>query len=232
MKQIDLKSLSAEERKSLLAQAKEIEKQEKEKKAQDLKALEDLARESVPQSFDLLKEASEMMTKAKAQIFRNVEAYLKQKIEIMGIRAKNQQSHTITYNGQSIKVGFRITDGYTDDAGYGLEMVHRFLGSLAKDENSKKLVNSLLRLLQRNGKGDLDSKKVLELKQIADRDYPDTEFSKGMHIIQESYKPKLSKWFIEAWEIDGVGVERGVPLSMTSVDLPKDIDLTFLLRED
>lgn len=232
MTAIDITQLTDEQKKALQNQLKADEKAKKEKKAQDLKALEDLAEESVPQSFSLLKNASEIMANAKAQIFRNVEAYLRQKIEMMGIRAKNQQSHTITYNGQSIKVGFRITDGYTDDAGYGLEMVHRFLGSLAKDENSQKLVASLLRLLQRNGKGDLDSKKVLELKQIADRDFPDTDFSKGMDIIQNSYKPKMSKWFIEAWEIDGVGIERNLPLSMTSVELPQDIDLSFLLNND
>ncbi len=65
-----------------------------------------------------------------------------------------------------------------------------------------------MRLLQRNGKGDLDSKKVLELKQIADKDYPGTDFQKGVEIIQEEYKPKLSKWFIEAYYKDEIGVER------------------------
>lgn len=69
-------------------------------------------------------------------------------------------------------------------------------------------MKELYRLLQRNGKGDLDSKKVLELKQIADKDFPDTDLQRGVEIIQSSYKPKLSKWFIEAWEIDNVGVER------------------------
>lgn len=232
MTAIDITQLTDEQKKALQNQLKEDEKAKKEKKAQDLKALEDLAEESVPKSFDLLKQASETLTNAKAQIFINFENYLKLKIETMGIRAKSQQSHTITHGKHSIKLGYRITDGYTDDAGYGLEMVHRFLGSLAKDDNSQKLVNSLLRLLQRNSKGDLDSKKVLELKQIADRDFPDTEFSKGMDIIQNSYKPKMSKWFIEAWEIDGVGIERSLPLSMTSVELPQDIDLSFLLNND
>lgn len=232
MTAIDITQLTDEQKKALQNQLKEDEKAKKEKKAQDLKALEDLAEESVPNSFELLKEASETMTKAKAQVFRNFENYLKLKIEAMGIKAKNQQSHTITHEKQSIKLGYRVTDGYTDEAGYGLEMVHRFLGTLAKDENSKKLVASIYRLLQRNGKGDLDSKKVLELKQIADKDFPDTDLQKGVEIIQNSYKPKLSRWFIEAWVIDGVGIERSLPLSMTSVPLPNDIDLSFLLPED
>lgn len=232
MTAIDINQLTAEQKKELRKQLEAEKKAERVKKEQDRKALEDLGEETVPASFELLKEASEIMTKAKAQVFRNFENYLKLKIEALGIKAKNQQSHTITHGKQSIKLGYRVTDGYTDEAGYGLEMVHRFLGTLAKDENSKKLVTSIYRLLQRNGKGDLDSKKVLELKQIADKDFPETDLQRGVEIIQNSYKPKLSKWFIEAWEIDGVGIERSLPLSMTSVELPKDIDLTFLLSED
>lgn len=232
MTAIDITQLTDEQKKALREQLEAERKAEKEKKAQDLKALEDLAEDTVPKVFETLKKVSESIANAKETTFRTFENYLKLKIEAMGIKARSQQSHTITHGKQSIKLGYRITDGYTDEANYGLEMVHRFLGTLAKDENSKKLVTSIYRLLQRNGKGDLDSKKVLELKQIADKDFPDTDLQKGVEIIQSSYKPKLSKWFIEAWEIDNVGVERSVPLSMTSVELPQDIDLTFLLRED
>jgi len=157
MTDINITQLTEEQKKALREQLKEDEKSKKQKKAQDLKALEDLTEESVPKSFDLLKQASQTLTNAKAQIFRNFENYLKLKIETIGIRAKNQQSHTITHGKHSIKLGYRITDGYTDDAGYGLEMVHKFLSKLAVDETSEKLVASLLRLLQRNGKGDLDS---------------------------------------------------------------------------
>ena len=232
MTTIDLAQLTDEQKKALQDQLKEEEKAKKEKKAQDLKALEDLAAGTVPTMFELLKSVSDDITKIKEVTFRTFENYLKLKIETMGIKAKNQQSHTITHGKQSIKLGYRITDGYTDEAGYGLEMVHKFLGTLVKDENSKKLVASIYRLLQRNGKGDLDSKKVLELRQIADRDYPDTDFQKGVEIIQNAYKPKLSKWFIEAWEVDGVGMERNLPLSMTSAELSKDIDLNFLLPQE
>ncbi|MGP1500776.1 MAG: DUF3164 family protein [Bergeyella cardium] len=229
---IDITQLTAEQRKEFMAQAKELERQEKEKRAEANRALEGLASESVPASFRLLKDASEILQQAKEQIFRNFENYLKLKIETLGIKARNQQSHTISFGNQSIKLGYRITDGYTDEAGYGLEMVHRFLGGLAKDDSSQKLVNSILRLLQRNAKGDLDSKKVLELKQIADKEFPDTDLQKGVEIIQNSYKPKLSRWFVEAYYTDGVGIERNLPLSITSVDLPNEVDLTFLLPDN
>ncbi|ROH98383.1 DUF3164 family protein [Chryseobacterium sp. G0240] len=228
MTTIDIKTMTSDERKAFVQQAKEIEKQEKEKRLQDLKALDELAAETLPASMEILRQASVALEEAKAKVFKEFEAYLKLKISTLGIK-NNQQSHTITVGKESIKLGYRITDGYGENASYGIAMVHRFLESLGKDDNSKRLLGAVMRLLQRNGKGDLDSKKVLELKQIADKDFPGTDFQKGVEIIQAEYKPKLSKWFIEAYYTDGTGIERSIPLSMTSVDLPKDTDLTFLL---
>lgn len=228
---IDIKTLSPEERKALLQQAREIEKEEKQQRAADMEALENIAKEVVPASFQLLKEASDNLAAAKARIFADFRDYLLLKIETIGVKS-NQQSHTITYGNHSIRLGYRITDGYSDDAGYGLAMVHKFLGTLAKDDNSKKLLATIQRLLQKNGKGDLDSKKVLELRQIADRHYPDTDFQRGLEIIQDNYTPKLSKWFVEAYSTDGTGVEKSLPLSITGVELPDEVDLTFLLPKN
>lgn len=231
MTTIDINKLSPDQRKEFIQQAREIEKQEKEKRIQDMKALDELAAECLPGSMEILRQASAALEEAKAKVFSEFEAYLKMKIATIGVK-NNQQSHTITVEKESIKLGYRITDGYGENASYGIAMVHKFLQTLGKDENSQKLLGSLMRLLQRNGKGDLDSKKVLELKQIADKDYPGTDFQKGVEIIQEEYKPKLSKWFIEAYYKDEIGVERSLPLSMTSVDLPKGTDLTFLLPKE
>lgn len=228
---VDITKLSPEERKAIIAQARELEKKEKDERAQNLQALEDIAKEVVPASFSLLQEASENLAKAKEKVFRDFIDYLKLKIETMGVKS-NQQSHTVTFGSQSIKLGYRITDGYSDDAGYGLAMVHRFLGTLAKDDNSKKLIGAITRLLQKNTKGDLDSKKVLELRQIADRDYPDSDLQRGVEVIQNNYRPKLSKWFIQAYFTDGSGVEKSLPLSITGVNLPEDVDLNFLLPKE
>lgn len=228
---ISLSDLTPAQRIQLVQEEKQRAKNEKEQRTADLQALEDIAKDVVPVSFDLLLEASENLAKAKTRIFQDFLDYLKMKIETIGIKS-NQQSHTITFGKQSIKLGYRITDGYSDDAGYGLAMVHKFLGTLAKDENSKKLLASVTKLLQKNTKGDLDSKKVLELRQIADLHYPETDFQKGLEIIQNNYKPKISKWFIEAYHTDGTGIEKSVPLSITSVDLPDDVDLNFLLPKE
>lgn len=231
MSTIDIQQLTAEQRADLARQLAEERRLSKEKRAADLQALEDLAKEALPQSMKLLREASQVLEAAKMKVYKDFEIYLKQKIETLGVKS-DQRTHTITVGNESIKLGYRITDGYGENAAYGIAMIHKFLGTLGKDENSKKILSMTYRLLQRNGKGDLDSKKVLELRQIADKDYPDTDFQKGVELIQAEYKPKLSKWFIEATFTDNIGIERNIPLSITSVDLPNDMDLSFLLPKE
>ncbi|ADX66860.1 DUF3164 family protein [Weeksella virosa] len=231
MANINLGDLTAEQKKQLAEQLAAEKLAEKEQRKQNLATLEEMAKEQLPSVIEQLTKASEALQSAKEFAFRSFEQYLKLKIETLGITSV-QKSHTINVDGRKIIIGYRVTDGYDDNAGYGLALVHKFLGSLAKDEESAKLIKSINRLLQKNAKGDLDSKKVLELAKIANEDFPETEFQEGVEMIQGAYKPRMSKWFIEATQTDGQGVERSIPLSITSVNLPVDLDLSFLLPKD
>ena len=231
MTAIDINALTPEQKKQLAKQLRDEEKSDKEKKAADLEALDQLTAETFPDSWKQLVEVSNSLEQVKAKVYKDFEIFLKQKIETIGVRS-NQKSHTITVGKQSIRLGYRITDGYGENAAYGIAMIHKFLGTLGVDANSKKQLSMIHRLLQRNGNGDLESKKVLELRQLADKEYPDTDFQRGVELIQAEYKPKLSKWFIEAVFVNDIGVEENLPLSMTSVELPKYLDLTFLLPID
>jgi len=228
MTTIDIKKLSPEQKAELAAQLAAEEKEKKEQRKQNLEALEKMAADVMPEAFSQAETAWQVLTEAKANIFRLFREYLKLKIEVFENKSL-QKTHTITVGDKSITLGYRVADGYSDNANYGIAMVHKFLGTLAKDENSKKLLQTVYRLLSKNAKGDLDSKKVLELAKIAQESYPGTDFEEGIGIIQDAFQPKMSRWFIEAKKIDGQGVERSVPLSITSADLPADFDLSFLL---
>src|SRR5690606_25646149 len=228
MTTIDIKKLSPEQKAELAAQLQAEKAAEKEQRKQNLEALEKMAADVMPEAFAQAETAAQVLAEAKANIFRIFREYLKLKIEVFENKSL-QKTHTITVGDKSITLGYRVTDGYSDNANYGIAMVHKYLGTLAKDENSKKLLQKVYRLLSKNAKGDLDSKKVLELAKIAQESYPGTEFEEGIGIIQEAFQPKMSRWFIEAKKIDGQGVERSVPLSITSADLPADFDLSFLL---
>ncbi|MDK7674362.1 hypothetical protein QP547_00870 [Weeksella virosa] len=229
MSVIDLSKLSQQEKESLAKQIAAEKAAEKERRRENLAALEAMAREQLPSVIEQLQHASETLQSAKEFAFRSFEQYLKLKIETLGI-VSVQKSHTINVDGNKLIIGFRVTDGYNDNAGYGLALVHKFLASLAKDEDSAKLIKSITRLLQKNVKGDLDSKKVLELAKIANEEYPGTEFQEGVEMIQNAYQPKMSKWFVEALVTDGQGVERSIPLSITNAQLPADLDLSFLVQ--
>lgn len=228
---IKLSDLSKEEKAELAKQLAAEKQTEKEQRAQNLKALEDIAQEQLPIVIEQLQNASQALENAKLFAYTSFIDYLKLKIDTIGITS-SQKTHTISLPSAKIILGYRVTDGYDDNANYGLALVHKFLGSLAKDAESAKLMKLVNRLLQKNAKGDLDSKKVLELSQHANEEYPNTEFAEGMELIQKAYKPTMSKWFIEATTIDGQGVEKIIPLNITSCDLPKDFDLSFLLPKN
>ncbi len=225
---IKLEDLTTEQREELAKQFEQEKKTEKEQRAANLKALEAIAQEQLPKAIEQLQKASQALEAAKLFTYTSFSDYLKLKIETLGV-SPTQKSHTISLPNSKVTLGYRVTDGYDDNANYGLALVHKFLGSLAKDPDSAKLMKLVNRLLQKNAKGDLDSKKVLELSQHANEEYPNTDFAEGMELIQKAYKPKMSKWFIEATTVDGQGVEKVIPLNITSCDLPKDFDLSFLL---
>lgn len=228
MSTIKLEDLTADQKAELAKQLAEEKQTEKEQRAVNLKALEEIAQEQLPKAIEQLKKASQALESAKLFTYTSFVDYLKLKIETIGV-SPTQKTHTISLPNAKVILGYRVTDGYDDNANYGLALVHKFLGSLAKDAESAKLMKLVNRLLQKNAKGDLDSKKVLELAQHANEEYPNTDFAEGMELIQKAYKPKMSKWFIEATTVDGQGVEKVIPLNITSCDLPKDFDLSFLL---
>lgn len=228
MTTIDITKLTPEQKQQIAEQVAAEKAAEKETRKQNLEALEELAKAVMPDAFAQAVQAAEILAQAKANIFELFREYLKLKLEIYESKS-TQKSHTITVGNQSIILGYRVTDGYTDDANYGIAKIHDYISSLGTDKKTKQLTSALFRLLQKNAKGDLDSKKVLELAQMAQNEWAGTPVQEGVEIIQESFRPKMSRWFIEAKEVNGQGVERTIPLSITSADLPADFDLSFLL---
>ena len=105
MAEINFADLTAEQKAELAKKLADERKAEKEQRAIDLKALEELAAEALPKSMEKLKEASRVMAEAKAEVFNHFSAYLKMKIATIGIKS-NQQSHTITYGNQKVILGY------------------------------------------------------------------------------------------------------------------------------
>lgn len=214
----DITKYSAKELKAALA---EIEA----KKEKDREAYKELVEQAVPKAIFTLCAASEMISNAKTQAFQFFENILKLKADVYGIREK-QQSHTFSTKGGEITIGYRVTDGWDDSVSAGIAKVEKYISSLAKDESTSALVEIIFNLLKKDQKGNLKSSRVLELQKLTKK-IDDEDFTDGVSIISEAYKPIRSVWYIEATLIDEDGTRTPIPLSASAVDFSQGYKFDF-----
>jgi len=123
--------------------------------------------------------------------------------------------------------GARVIDNWDDTVNAGIEKVRDFIASLAKDDNSARLVNVINRLLKKDAKGNLKASRVLELTKLA-QEFNSPAFTDAVGIIAQSYRPQRSAFYIEANTIDEQGKKCNIPLSLSSVDFPPGTDIKHL----
>lgn len=215
-----LLNYSPEELKKALA----IVESDKHKKENDRAAYKKLMEETVPDVVSILAEVSQRLSSCKTVIFSSFVDLLKLKNEVYGVK-EEQQSHTFTTDTHSITIGFRINENWDDTVTAGISKVQTFIKSLAKDEETAVLVNSIMKLLQKNKKGDLQANKVLELKAMAE-DFKNEEFSDGVDIILKSFKPTRGNWYIEAYTVKD-GNKTIIPLGIAAVDFEPGYTFDF-----
>lgn len=212
--------MSAEERKEYEAFKAEREKKRREEaRRQQRKEYATLVDDEIAASIPKLREVSSVLKKVKEEIFSNFETILKMKSEIIGAPIDGQYSHTFTNSDSTLRliIGVNCIDGYRDTVEDGIAMVKGYIEGLAKDEATKSLVNAVLRLLSRDGQGNIKASRVLQLRKMAE-DSGDEQFLEGVRIIEESYQPTISKKFIRAQYKDSNGAWCFIPLGMTDVD--------------
>ena len=211
--------MTAEERQEFEAfkaekERKRREQERKEQRRQYAEMVDDEVATTIPQ----LRELSEQIKQVKDTVFGNFDAILRMKSEITGVKADGQNSHTFTTSdGRSrLILGVNTIDGYRDTVG-GMAMVKQYIEGLAKDDATRALVKAVLRLLSRDGQGNIKASRVLQLRKMAD-DSGDERFIDGVRIIEESYQPAVSKKYIRAQYRNDKGAWCYIPLGMTDVD--------------
>lgn len=212
--------MSAEERKEFEAFKAEREKRRRiEERKQQRQQYAALVDDEIATAIPQLRELSEQLKIVKEVIFGNFETILRMKSEITGVARDGQYSHTFTNSDSTLRIilGVNCIDGYRDTVEDGVAMVKSYIESLAKDEATKSLVNAVLRLLSRDGQGNIKASRVLQLRKMAE-DSKNERFLEGVRIIEESYQPTVSKKFIRAQYKDDKGAWRYIPLGMTDVD--------------
>lgn len=212
--------MSAEERKEYEAFKAE---RDKKRAAEERKAQREqyaaMVDDEVAGSIEQLRELSEHVKIVKETIYGNFDTILKMKSEILGLTKDDQRSHTFTTSDSKLRLtlGVNCIDGYRDTVEDGIAMVKSYIESLARDEATKSLVNAVLRLLSRDGQGNIKASRVLQLRKMAE-DSKDDRFLEGVKIIEESYQPTVTKRYIRAEFKNEKGAWVYIPLGMTDVD--------------
>lgn len=217
MEQVEM---TAEERQEFEAyrvekEKKRLEAERRQQRADYAGLVDDEVRTTIPQ----LRELSEQIKAVKETVFGNFGAILKMKSEVLGLTRDDQRSHTFTTSDSRLRLtlGVNCIDGYRDTVEDGITMVKQYIESLARDEATKSLVNAVLRLLSRDGQGNIKASRVLQLRKMAE-DSGDDRFLEGVRIIEEAYQPTVTKRYIRAEYKDDKGAWRYIPLGMTDVD--------------
>lgn len=213
-------TMTADERREFEAyraekQKKEAAERRKQQRTDYAAMVDDEVRTTLP----VLRELSEQIKTVKSTVFGNFDAILRMKSEVLGLTKDDQRSHTFTTSDSKFRLtlGVNTVDGYRDTVEDGIAMVKGYIQSLAKDETSKALVNAVLRLLSRDGQGNIKASRVLQLRKMAE-ETGDERFIEGVQIIEESYQPTETKKYIRAECKNDKGAWVNIPLGMTDVE--------------
>ena len=196
--------------------AAQAAKRAKDARKQNLDTFNAMIDEQIACAIPELKDISEQLSTVKKAVFENFRALLDMKKDIMKMTKDGQRSHTFTTSdGQSrIELGFYQLDNYKDTVNDGIALVKDYITSLAETDETKALVDMVLKLLSKDQKGNLKASRVLQLRQIAEKVNND-RFTEGVEIIMNSYAPIASKQFIRAFIKGDQGEWLPIPLSIT-----------------
>lgn len=214
--------MTAEEKAQFEAFKREQERKQKIQERKDNReAYSQLVDEQIETAIPELQSLSEQIATVKRTVFGNFKEVLRMKEEVMHMSRKGGQfSHTFTNSTSTMRLtlGANTIDSYRDTAEDGIAMVKEYITSLAKDDDTRLLVDTILRLLAKDQQGNLKASRVLQLKQMAEQT-GDERFIEGVQIIMEAYQPTTTKQYIRAEVKDAdTGAWRAIPLSVTDAE--------------
>lgn len=197
-------------------------KAEQEKRAAAEKAKKDretygqLVDEEIEQAIPMLQELSGDIRTVKEKVIDNFQQILDMKAGVLKRVKDGQKSHTFTNSdgNKRITIGRCVVDGWRDTVEDGIAIVKDSVIGLIKDDETKALVNQIMRLIARDQAGNLKANKVLQLDKLA-AELNNDRLNEGIAIIKEAHIPNFSKTYIRAEFQDENGMWRYIPLGMT-----------------
>lgn len=194
-----------------------------EAKKQQREDLQKLTDEVMAEAVADLMKCSETLKECKEKVmdtFRSLMDLRKDVNREAGKKEQDSYTFTTSDGGMRIRIGYNMLDNYADSVEEGIAKVHAYIKSLAKDEESQVLVDTILRLLSRDQQGNLKASRVMQLWKMA-QESGNEDFKEGMSIIQESYRPIRSKLYVRCSvkekNENGEGGWKDIPLALTEV---------------
>lgn len=208
------------ERKEFEAYKQQKEEAEKKARIEQEKAdYKKTVAELVEELFPRVQQVSKNIGGLKKEVYDTFMTVIDIKKELYNVK-DGQNWHTFINEDMSkrITIGRNVAVGYDDTVNEGIQKVKDFITSLAgDDEKTQMLVNTVLRLLSKDKKGNLKPEKVLELEKLAE-DYNNEEFTEGVKIIRDAYKPQYTKQFVKAEYKDDKGEWQNVPMNIVDCE--------------
>lgn len=215
--EFNLENLTPEQMAQLEQQLEAKKKADKARIQADREAYSELVDETVRSMVKQLQNLSSEMAAVKAKVFAAFASIIQTKEELFKVKLDRRSDTFSTRDGQmSIQLGYRTLDAYDDTVDAGIAMVKEYLATLAKDENSAALVDTVMSLLSKNRKGELKASRVLELERLAAKS-GSPEFMEGINTIKAAYKPAKSGQFISVTIKNDEGKDENLPLSIGSM---------------
>ncbi len=215
---MNIENLSKEQKAELKRQLEAEEKAEKARVQQERENYKQLVDGWVEDKIKQLQNVSSILMDAKADIFATARTVIDMKDDLFKVKSDRKSDTFSTSDGsKTIRVGSRINEGWDDTVNVGVDKVKAYLRTLAKDDNSANLVDTVMGLIAKDRKGNLKAQKVLELERLAVKS-GNADFMDGIRIIKDAYRPVPTCQFVEAIVRDDNGKKHAIPLSMSAIE--------------
>jgi hypothetical protein len=218
--------LSLEQKKQRLEELEKERKDLMEDVQSDRVAYKALVEERIPLVVMKLIALEAKLTESKKEVFESLKDIVELKSAVYGVK-DGQQSHTFRSGDFVVEIGFRLNDAWDDTASAGIAKVNNVIRDFVKDAESKLLVDTIMKLLKRDKKGNLNASRVLELKQMAD-EFNNIELSDGVDIIMKSHSSSRSNWFVAAEQPCPTHGTKSIGLSISTVPFPEGFTFDFM----
>lgn len=214
---MDYEKLTEKEKAELRARIEAEDKAKKQKQQEDRETYKTLTDKFVTTNIKKLQNFSSQMMLIKQEVFRDADLLIDMKDELFKTKVDRRSNTFTTQDGlMSITLGNRVNEGWDGTVNAGIAKVKDYLASLAKDDDTAALVETVMGLLAKDRKGNLKASKVLELEKLAQKKQ-DEMFLDGIAIIRAAYRPEPSCQFIEVTLKDENGNDVKLPLSLAAM---------------